>query len=73
MKHKDNCYLLWSKKGTISERQKLRCRDFENTDKAVYTWLISKRSQQIPTNDEKILKEEALEFVKFLRETEISN
>ena len=35
------------KMGMNSKRQKLCSGDFKKIDKAVYTWFISKRSQQI--------------------------
>ena len=36
------------KKGPNSKRLRLRSGDLKKVDKAVYTWIVSKRSQQIP-------------------------
>ena len=51
------------------KRKNVRGGSFENVDKAIYTWFVSKRSQKIPI-DGAILKEKALEFAKALNETE---
>ena len=68
VKNKEKLLVLLEKKGTNSKRQKLWSGDFKKVDKAVYTWLISKRSKQIAIDDV-ILTEKALEFTKALGET----
>ena len=59
------------KKGTNSKRKQLCEGNFENADRAIYTWFIANRSQQIPI-DGVILKEKAREFAKALGETEFN-
>ena len=58
---------LAGKKSYISKQQKPHSRDLKKVDKAVYTWLISKQSKQIPIEGI-IPKEKALEFTKALGE-----
>lgn len=55
------------KKSYISKQQKPCSRDLKKVDKAVYTWLISKLSKQIPIEGI-IPREKALEFTKALGE-----
>ena len=55
------------KKSSISKQQKPCSRDLKKVDKAVYTWLISKQSKQIPIEGI-IPREKALEFTKALGE-----
>ena len=55
------------KKSYISKQQKPCSRDLKKVDKAVYTWLISKQSKQIPIEGI-ILREKALEYTKALGE-----
>ena len=57
------------KKCANSKRQKVRCWDFENVDKAVCTWFVNRKNQQIPT-DGAIFKEEVFEFEKSQGEPE---
>ena len=63
-KHKSTTSL--EKKGMSSSRKSTRCRNYDQTDKAVFHWFDGKRSQKVPI-DGIILKGIALEFVKTLR------
>ena len=52
-----------------SKRKNLRAGEFEDVDKAVCSWFVVKRSQQV-TIDKVLLKEKALNFEHVLGETE---
>ena len=66
VKNKNKLLISLEKNGTKSKRKKLRSGNFENVDKAIFTWFISKRSQ-VPI-DGTILKEKALKFAEALGE-----
>ena len=55
------------KKRMSSSRKSTCCGSYDQIDKVVFHWFVGKRGQEIP-NDRIILKEEALEFAKTLRE-----
>ena len=65
VKNKDKLLTSLEKNGTKSKRKKLRTGNFENVDKAIFTWFVAKRSQQVPI-DGIILKEKALKFAEAL-------
>ena len=55
--------LSWLEKGGSNlKRKKLCAGEFENMDKAVYSWFVAKWSQQVPINGT-LLKEKALNSV----------
>ena len=53
-----------------SSRKNARCRNYKNIDKAIYNWLVGKRSQKISI-DGIIIKEKALECAIALGATEL--
>ncbi|XP_065674129.1 tigger transposable element-derived protein 4-like [Hydra vulgaris] len=65
IKNKTKLLTSLEKNGTNSKRKKLRSGYFKNVDKAIYTWFVAKRSQQVPI-DGTILKEKALKFAEAL-------
>nr|XP_047123180.1 tigger transposable element-derived protein 6-like [Hydra vulgaris] len=67
IKNKTKLLTSLEKNGTKSKRKKLRSGNFKNVDKAIYTWFVAKRSQQVPI-DGTILKEKALKFAEALGE-----
>ncbi|XP_047139139.1 tigger transposable element-derived protein 4-like [Hydra vulgaris] len=67
IKNKTKLSTSLEKNGTKSKRKKLRSGNFKNVDKAIYTWFVAKRSQQVPI-DGTILKEKALKFAEALGE-----
>ncbi|XP_065642738.1 tigger transposable element-derived protein 4-like [Hydra vulgaris] len=67
IKNKTKLLTSLEKNGTKSKRKKLRIGNFKNVDKAIYTWFVAKRSQQVPI-DGTILKEKALKFAEALGE-----
>lgn len=67
VKNKEQLLPLLEKKSYICKQQEPHSRDLKRVDKAVYTWLISKQSKQIPIEGI-IPKEKALEFTKALGE-----
>ena len=48
VKNKKKILASLEKKGPNSKRLRLRSGDLKKVDQAVYTWIVSKRSQQIP-------------------------
>ena len=48
VKNKKKFLASLEKKGPNSKRLRLRSGDLRKVDRAVYTWIVSKRSQQIP-------------------------
>ena len=52
----------------MNSKQKDKCADFEKVDKAIYTCLNDKRSQQMKI-DRVILKENTVEFAKAFGKT----
>ncbi|XP_065652997.1 tigger transposable element-derived protein 4-like [Hydra vulgaris] len=67
IKNKTKLLTSLEKNGTKSKRKKLRSGNFKNVDKAIYTWFVAKRSQQVPI-DGTILKEKALKLAEALGE-----
>ena len=56
------------KGGSNSKRKTLRAGQFEDVDKAVYSWFVAKRSHQVSI-DGVLLKEKALNFAHDLGQT----
>ncbi|XP_047138885.1 tigger transposable element-derived protein 4-like [Hydra vulgaris] len=67
IKNKTKLLTSLEKNGSKSKRKKLRSGNFKNVDKAIYTWFVAKRSQQVPI-DGTILKEKAIKFAETLGE-----
>ena len=59
IKNKENISKLWKK-------PKLRGSDFEKLDNVVFWWFLSKRNQNIPIDDNLIIKEKAITYAKKL-------
>nr|XP_047135829.1 tigger transposable element-derived protein 4-like isoform X1 [Hydra vulgaris] len=67
IKNKTKFSTSLEKNGTKFKQKKLRSGNFKNVDKAIYTWFVAKRSQQVPI-DGTILKEKELKFAEALGE-----